>query len=214
MSSTLPLLIVFGAGGHGRVAADAALASRRWRMVVASDRRAELWGSELLPGVKILAPEQLADLPGPLQLHVAIGANPARQREAQQLRQELPGAELVSIVHPQAAVAPSSVIGAGCLIAAMAVLAPLARLGQGVIVNHGAVVDHDCQVGDWSHLAPGCRLGGGAEIGARALLGANSTLLPLLRAGDDVLLGAGAVATHHLEPGSRWAGVPARRLDT
>ena len=203
------LLIVFGARGHGRVVADAALAAGGWRGVVASDRDPALWGTELLPGVPIVAPDALPGLRTPLALHVAIGDNSSRRAEAEALRDLAP---LVSVVHPRASLAPSAEIGAGCLLAAQAVVAPLARLGAGVIVNHGAVIDHDCWVDSWCHIAPGARLGAASGVGAGALLGSGCTVLPGLRVGAGVRLGAGAVATRPIPDGATWVGVPAQPL--
>ena len=203
------LLIVFGAGGHGRVVADAALASGAWRGVVAADRDAALWGRELLPGVPVLAPAALADLQRPLALHVAIGDNAKRRAEAQAWSALAP---LASVVHPSAALAASAEIGAGCLLAAQCVVAPLARLGTGVIVNHGAVVDHDCSVEAWTHVAPGARLGGAVHVGEGALLGSGCTVLPGLRIGAGAVLGAGAVDTRDVPDAQCWAGVPAAPL--
>ncbi len=207
-----PLLVVFGAGGHGRVAADAALASRAWRGVVACDRREQLWGSELLDGVPVLSPRALGDLPVPWQLHVAIGDNASRRREAQTLLAgQAGGTVLATIVHPQAALSPSAVIGPGCLLTAHCVVAALAVLGEGVIVNHTAVVDHDCAIGAWAHIAPGARLGGAVRVGDGALVGSGSTVMRGLRVGSGSVLGAGAVALQDIPDEGRWAGVPARQ---
>ncbi|WP_297911242.1 acetyltransferase [Thiomonas sp.] len=206
-----PLLVVFGAGGHGRVAADAALASGRWSAVLACDREPALWGSELLPGLRVLAPRSLRELPRPWGLHVAIGDNASRRREARALLlDEARAAFLASVIHPLAALSPSAEVGPGCLLAAHCVVGPLALLGEGVIVNHTAVVDHDCTVGAWAHVAPGARLGGAVRVGAAALLGSGCSVLPGLRVGEASVLGAGAVALRDLPDSERWAGVPAR----
>lgn len=203
------LLIVFGAGGHGRVVADAALASGTWRGVIAADRNPARWGQELLPGVPIIDPATIPGLSGPVALHVAIGDNAARRREALALRDLAPPA---TVIHPRAAVAPSSSIAPGCLITAQCVVGPMAVLGEGVVINHGAVVDHDCRVDAWAHVAPGARLGGAVHVGASALVGAGATVLRSLAVGADAVLGAGAVLLQNLPTGEAWAGVPARPL--
>lgn len=205
-----PALVVFGAGGHGRVVADAALASGRWRAVLACDRREQLWGGELLPGVPVLSPAALRELAGPWELHVAIGDNASRKREAQALlRDEARGAQLASVVHPSASVAVGTRIGAGCLLAAQCVVGPLAILGEGAVVNHAAVVDHDCTVGAWAHVAPGARLGGGVRVGEATLVGSGSCVLRGLSVGAGSILGAGAVALQDVPDGACWVGVPA-----
>lgn len=207
-----PLLIVFGAGGHGRVAADAALRSGAFRGTVAGDRNPSAWGTDLLPGVPVLALDALAALPGPLAMHVAIGGNAMRRQEAEALAAELPRARLATIVHPHASVAATARIAPGCLLAAQCVIGPMAELGAGVIVNHGAVVDHDCIVAPWAHIAPGVKLGGAVRVDDAALLGAGSTVLRNLHVGRDATLGAGAVLLQDLPENQTWGGIPARPL--
>lgn len=200
-------LLIFGAGGHGRVVADAAVALGRWPGIVASDRDPARCSGELLPGVRLLPaePALIAQLDA---VHVAIGNARSREKEAAVLG----ASRLVGIVHPRASVSAHAHVGQGCFVAALAVLAPGARLGDCVIVNHGAVVDHDAVVGDFSHIAPNATLGGYASVGRRVLIGAGATVLPHVAVGDDVVVGAGAVVCEALTQPGIYAGVPARRL--
>lgn len=198
-------LLVFGAGGHGRVVADAALAAGRWPGVLASDRDPARCVGELLPGVALVP---VADVACAQAIHVAIGNAAGRERETAALG----AGTLATVIHPQAAVSARARVSPGCFIAAQAVVAPGARLGIGVIVNHGAVVDHDVQVGDFSHVAPQAALGGGVAIGRRVLVGSGACILPGLRIADDVVIGAGAVVRDNLPDKGVYAGVPARRM--
>ncbi|MDB5860970.1 MAG: sugar O-acyltransferase, sialic acid O-acetyltransferase NeuD family [Ramlibacter sp.] len=200
-------LVILGAGGHGKVVADAALARGAWPRVVATDRNPARCRGELLPGVILLPLDAALALPD-ADFHVAIGSAEARERETELLS----GRALASIVHPGATVSPHAVIEAGCFVAAQAVVAPSAVLGRGAIVNHGAVVDHDAQVGAFTHVAPHAALGGEVHVGRGVLVGAGAKVLPGLRICDGVTLGAGAVVLATIgEPGV-YAGVPARRV--
>lgn len=200
------LLVIFGAGGHGRVVADAALAMGCWSRIVATDRDPRRCSGELLPGVPLLAPAEALAVGA--EVHIAIGAADARAVESAALASHA----LVAVLHPRAAVSPHAVLGAGCFVAAQAVVAPSAQLGACVIVNHGAVVDHDVRIGDYTHIAPQAALGGGAHVGRGVLVGAGALVLPGLRLADGVVVGAGAVVRESiLEPGT-YAGVPARRV--
>ena len=203
---TPPLLLLFGAGRHGRVVADAALLENSWERIVASDRDPAACQQPLLPGVEILELEIALGLHS--DIHVAIGNNLSREREGIFLGVD----RLVCVVHPAANVSPFSQRGSGCFIAAGAVVAPGARLGRGVIVNHGAVVDHDVQVGDFSHIAPNATLGGAVSVGRRVLIGAGAVVLPSMVVSDDVIVGAGAVVIHPLTAPGTYAGVPARKI--
>lgn len=199
-------LVILGAGGHGRVVADAALAQGAWSQVLATDRDPKRCQGELLPGVPLLALRDAES--GGAAVHVAIGNAQARERETAALGARPPA----SVVHPHASVSPHAAVGAGCFLAAQAVLAPAAQLGLCVIVNHGAVVDHDVRVGDFSHLAPLCSLGGGVRVGRRVLVGTGARILPGLVIADDVVIGAGAVVHGPISEPGVYVGVPARRV--
>lgn len=202
----MPSLLILGASGHGRVVADAALRAGHFTAVCATDRDPARCRGELLPGVGVLPCE--AVLPGADAVHVAIGNNTAREREARAVGID----RLASVLHPQATVSPHAVISPGCFIAAQAVIAPAARVEAGVIVNHGAVIDHDVVVGAFSHLAPGATLAGGVKVGAGVLIGAGARVLPGVAICDRVTVGAGAVVHQDItEPGT-YAGIPARRV--
>jgi sugar O-acyltransferase (sialic acid O-acetyltransferase NeuD family) len=204
-----PSLLLFGAGGHARVVADAVLCSGQWGTVLASDRNPEVCTGELLPGVAMLRLTDLSSVKGLAgALHVSIGSNLSREREAMVLGLE----RLATVVHPKASVSPHADIAAGCFLAAQCVVAPGAQLGTGVIINHAAVVDHDVRVGAFSHMAPGAVLGGAAQIGARVLIGAGAVVLPGVLVCDDAVIGAGAVVSANVLTAGTWAGVPARRL--
>lgn len=199
-------LLIFGAGGHGRVLVDAALLAQQWPRIVVSDRKLPENQTELLPGIPLLAVDAaLALAPS---VHIAIGNNHFRQKEAGAWGHE----RLVSVVHPAAVVSPFSQIGVGCFIAAGAVVGPLAHVGMCVMVNHGAVVDHDVEIGAFSHISANVSLGGHAKLGKRVLIGSGAVVRALIVIGDDVSVGAGSVVNSDLlEPGA-YAGTPARKV--
>jgi sugar O-acyltransferase (sialic acid O-acetyltransferase NeuD family) len=202
----VPSLLIFGAGGHGRVVAEAAVLSREWAHVIASDRDPARCAGELIPGVAAV-PMSAAKVSGSA-VHIAIGTASHREQEAAAL-----GAKsLATIIHPKASVSVHARVAQGCFVAAQAVVAPGAILGRCVIVNHGAVVDHDVVVGDFSHIAPLSALGGGVLVGQRSLIGSGSSVLPGLRIGDDIVVGAGSVVCDNLLEAGTYVGAPARRV--
>ncbi|HYF17338.1 MAG TPA: NeuD/PglB/VioB family sugar acetyltransferase [Ramlibacter sp.] len=199
-------LVIFGAGGHGRVVADAALAGGRWRRIVATDRDPARCVGELLPGVPLLAVGEAQALSDAV-FHIAIGHAESREREAAAFE-----GRLATVVHPSAAVSPFASIGGGSFVAACAVLAPGAALGSCAILNHGAVVDHDAGVGAFSHVAPNAALGGHSRVGAWVLVGAGAKVLPSVRVCDRVVLGANTVVLRPITEAGVYAGVPAGRV--
>lgn len=200
-----PSLLIIGAGGHGRVVAEAALAMGAFSPLRATDSDPSKWHGELLPGVPLL-PEQQAQAQGGA-MHVAIGLASARERVV--LKTPLP---LATVVHPRACVSPFAQVGEGSFIGAQAVVAALGSVGRCTIINHGAVVDHDAEVGDFTHIAPLVALSGRARIGRRVLVGSGSQVLPGVSVCDDVVIGAGSVVRTDIDQPGVYAGVPARRL--
>lgn len=196
-------LVIYGAGGQGQVAAEAADAAG-WRVLGFLDDAVAVPDTGSWP---LLTPDDPRVIGA--RLHVAIGDNAARQRKLASLR----GAariDFASIIHPTAYVSPSARVGAGCFVGPRAVVHAHADVGDGAIVNTGAIVEHHCRVGACAHIAPGAVMGGGCSIGELALVGLGARLLPRLRIGDRATVGAGAVVLENVADGATVAGVPAQ----
>ncbi len=200
-------LIVHGASGHGAVVADAALRSRKWSEVSATDRDCNKHSGELISGVVCGPPPTVFQ-----DVHVAIGDPVHRERECDVYRQRFGIECLTSVLHPHASIGVGTTLGAGCFIAAGSRVGPRVTLGLSVIVNHNAVVDHDCVVGDFSHVAPNATLCGGVRLGRGVLIGAGAVVLPGVTIGDGVLVGAGSVVVTDLKSPGRYVGSPAREV--
>lgn len=202
---TKPELIVFGAGGHGKVVVEAALLSG-WRVGCVLDdspKRCEVLGVVV----------RRRDLSNRLVERgacfiVAVGDNPSRARIFNQLIQK--GLEPAVVTHPAAVVSAHARLGWGTFVGAGAAVMVGTRVGKDVIVNTAASVDHDCEIGDHVHIGPGVRLAGEVTIGAFAMLGTGAIVLPQIRVGQHCVVGAGAVVTRDLPEYSLALGVPAR----
>jgi sugar O-acyltransferase (sialic acid O-acetyltransferase NeuD family) len=200
-------LVVYGAGGHGRVVADAAAAAGFEVLGFLDDA--------LPPGREVLGWRVLGDmawLAGQPGLSVAhgIGENATRERVARVADQD--GISFTTVVHPSAVVSPHARVGVGTVVMALAALNPGCTVGVGAIVNTGAIVEHDVVVGDFAHVASNAGLAGGARLGRLALLGSGATVLPGRTVGEEGIVGAGAVVIDDVPSGVVVAGVPARRL--
>ena len=201
MSARTPLFVL-GAGGHGKVVAEAARASGAFDVRGYLDHDRARWGTEW-DGLKIAAPEAMdADA------EVALGVGDNRAR-AEAMRR-LDGRRVATVVHPSAVVCPSARLGDGTYVGPLAVVHADAEVGRGCIVNSGAVVEHDCRLGDYVHVSPRATLGGGVTVGEGAHLGLGAVLLPGLTVGEWTTLGAGAVMVESLPDRVTAMGVPAR----
>lgn len=193
---------LIGAGGHGKVVADTALAAG-WSDIVFFDRT---WPERRENGswpIVATAPEDWAGA-----LFCAVGDNAMRARLfADHALEASP-----VLQHPAAILSPSSRMGAGTLIVAGAIVNADAILGRGTILNTGCSVDHDCILGDFVHISPGARLAGGVRVGARSWIGIGAAIREGVRIGSDVTVGAGAAVVSDIPDGARVAGTPARPL--
>lgn len=198
-------LVIIGAGGHGKVAADVA-GLDGWREVVFLDDRFgdgfHHHGHWPVVGRVADAAAQTADA-----FFVAVGDCEVRQK----LTAVLPaGARLATLVHPSAVLSHYVHIEPGTLVCARATVNVDTRIGQGAILNTGACVDHDCHIGDFVHVCPGATLAGGVSVGPLTWVGIGATVKQGIHIGRGAMVGAGAVVVSDVADNTVVMGVPAR----
>lgn len=200
-------LLIIGAGGHGKVVADAARSHGAWEELGFIDDRMR---DERVLDVPIVGTTaELSQFVGRYaSIAVAIGSAQQRLRLLDQCRSL--GFSLPVIAHKTAVVSRFATLAHGCVILALAAVSADARLGVGCIVNAGATVDHDCQLADGVHVCPGVHLAGNVTVGARTWIGIGSCVRQELTIGSDVTIGAGSAVVSNIQSGVTVFGVPAR----
>ncbi len=196
-------LIIIGAGGHGRVCAEAASLSGYSEIAFLDDKNVEG-----LPVVGTL--NDIEKYTGEYCFFVAIGDNSLRKKILKNVK-EL-GGELTSIIHPFSNVSKNAKIGEGTVIMAGAVINPGARICRGVIVNTCSSVDHDCVLKDFCHIGVGAHLAGTVIVGETSFVGAGTAVINNITIGDGVTVGAGAAVVKNLTETGTYVGVPARKI--
>lgn len=201
-------LLIIGAGGHGRVVLDIALALGSFSRI---DFAINVKDPLPIDGHMILdetgyTPEDFASVYD--SIAVAIGDNAVRLSKVRALAAA--GANLPALIHPTATVSSSALIGAGSVVCAGAVVNPFARVGEACIVNTGAVVEHDCVLGDGVHMSPGALLGGGCEVGEASWLCIGSCVSDHVGIAPGSVLAGGSCLVDDAEVAGLYAGVPAR----
>lgn len=199
-------IVVYGAGGHGKVVAEILAASKRVVTGFIDDRLA-LTGSKII-GLPVFGVDDWLSSHSGVGVALGIGDNRARERAVCLIQKR--AHQLISAIHPAAIVSRSARLGAGVVIVAGAVLNAECELEDGVIVNSGAIVEHDVRIGRYAHLSPGSAIGGGAQIGALSHIGMGAMILPSKRVGDNCMIGAGAVVVEDIPDNQVAYGVPAR----
>lgn len=201
-------LLLLGAGGHGRVVADAATAAGPWTEVTfLDDRFPSLVTSGAWP---VVGPfDELERMAASVDGCVpAVGDS--RLRLILLDRAARAGVRIPTVVHPRATISPNAVLGEGTVAFAGSVVNPGATLGRGCIVNTGATVDHDCVLGDGVHVCPGAHLAGDVAVGAHSWIGIGAVAKQGIRIGSSVMVGAGAACVRDVRDGATVVGVPAR----
>lgn len=202
-------LVIWGAGGHGKVVLDVARSMLRYERIVFIDDDATWAGTSVCDCDVIGGTEHLPELAG-WEFVVAIGENRTR---AQCFRRALEcGLMPAVLVHPSAVIGHSAHVGAGTVVMPGAILNADAVIAENCIINTAAVVEHDCTIDAHVHLSPGVMLGGHVHIGPLTHVGLGAIVLPGICVGEEAIVGAGAVVLKEVKSRCTVVGVPAKVL--
>ncbi len=198
-------LVIVGASGHGKVAAD--IAKRMgYKNIVFLDDNNNVKSCLYYPVVGTVKDMECYK---EYDFFIAIGDGRTR-RKLQEASIKI-GCRMVSLFHPKAIISSFVKIGAGTIVVAGAVINSGTVIGSGCIVNTSSSIDHDCRIGDYSHVAVGAHLAGEVEVGSDSWIGAGATVNNQVSICDGCMIGAGAVVIHNIEVPGTYIGVPAKR---
>ena len=205
-------VVIFGAGGHGRVVLDILAQAHTYKPVGFLDNNRQLHnrrvdGLPVLGGIDSAA-ALFAD--GTRNAIIAIGDNGIRRDIARTI--ERIGFRIVNAVHPSARLATNVTLGKGIVIAAGALVCAHVQIGDYAILNTGCIVDHESMIGMATHICPGVRLAGHVVAESGAFVGIGATVVQNVRIGFEAIVGAGAVVVGDVEPMTTVVGVPARAI--
>ena len=203
-------LLIAGAGGHGRVIADAAASQQIWAKIGFLDDNSNR--QNVIDGWPVLGKlGDAADFASEYQhLVVALGDSSARIYWLEEYLKK--GLLVTTIIHSHAVVSSSVILGVGSVVFAGAIINAGTSVGVGCIVNTGAIIDHDCALGDYVHVAPGACLAGGVRIGQGSWIGIGASVRQSTSIGENVLIGAGAAVVNNFGSNLKIMGVPAKSI--
>lgn len=204
-------LLIIGAGGHGKVAADCATKMQRYSQISFID--------EQHPQILDVGPWRIvgkmtdlhAFVDDNTEVFVAIGNNATRQRVCEELLRTERVA-LATLVHPDSIQSEHVSIGVGSLICAGTVLGVSSNIGKGCIINTAASIDHDNRIGNYVHVSVGARLAGTVNVGHQSFVCINATISNNINVGDNVTIGAGAVVIKNIPNDQTVVGIPAKPI--
>lgn len=199
-------VMIIGASGHGKVAADIIEKSGD-RVAGYLDDNEELGNAFF--GYPLFGKVDRYIEYMQYEFVVAIGNAAIRERIVNMLA----GVRWYTAVHPSAVIACRDVaVGEGTIIMANAVINPGACIGRHCIINTAAVVEHDNRIEDYAHISVGARLAGTVHIGKAAWIGAGAVVSNNLSVCAGCMVGAGCVVVKSIEEAGTYIGVPARRM--
>jgi sugar O-acyltransferase (sialic acid O-acetyltransferase NeuD family) len=204
-------VIIVGASGHAKVAADIALSSG-YELVGYLEKEFEK-GKSLL-GVPVLGGDSDLDIYineiSDLYLFIAIGDNFFREQVWGKIAElNFPLNKMITLIHPSAVVSSSGVIGYGNLIGANAVVGPDSKIGDFCILNTNASIDHDCCMGNFASVSPNVGVGGNCKLGDGSFIGIGASISHGVSIGENAVVGANSFVSKDIESNSVVYGTPA-----
>lgn len=203
-------LIIIGAGGHGRVIADAAEELNIYDNISFLD--------DAFPEFAINGQwhvigkiDEFTKYPD-AEFIVAFGNNKIRREMLNKLQQEK--LHIASIFHPKASISKYCSIDVGVVILANAVVNIGSKIAAGTIINTSASVDHDCTLGECVHISPGVNLAGGVNVGELSWIGIGSNVIQYITVARNVQIAAGATVIKAQIDNALYMGVPAKFVRT
>jgi sugar O-acyltransferase (sialic acid O-acetyltransferase NeuD family) len=143
---------------------------------------------------------------GPRAVLLGTGETDRRRTVA---RLQSAGWEIVSLLHPQAHVAPSAGLGMGVIIGPGAVAGARSRIGDYAVLGRGALVGHHTEIGDFATLGPGSNVAGNVKLGQDAFVGMGALVRDHLTVGPAAVIAMGAVVISDVGDGVQVRGAPA-----
>ena len=200
-------VVVIGAGGHGKVVADAVMQSGA-EVIGFLDDDLACEGRLILGRPWLGTLENIAAYAAQgCRFIIAVGNNKIRRKIA-----EAHEVNYYTAVHPRAVIAPEVSLGAGTVVMAGAVVNTGAVVGRHCILNTSCVAEHDNVLADYVHVCPKAALAGTVSVGEGTQIGIGSSVSNNLSICGGCVLGAGTVVVRDITEPGVYAGVPARLL--
>lgn len=161
MGSQVPEILLFGAGGHGKVMASLLHASGYGCI-----------GMFDMPGVAFdeneftrFLGEYSASLYPECPILVTVGNNHVRSEVVPTIQHRF-----ATYIHPSAQLADGVTVGEGSVVLQNSVVQANSHIGKHCIINIGACIDHDCRLQDYVHASPLSYIGSNSNISSRTLI--------------------------------------------
>ena len=142
---------------------------------------------------------------------LGIGGTILRYKLAEQAKKC--GGVLTTLISPFAHIGHFGVtIANGCTIMTGTIITNDVTIKKGVLINLDCTVGHDTTIGNYCELSPSVNISGGCQLGDFCTIGTGAILLPKVKLGTNVTVGAGAVVTKDVDDNALVVGIPAKKV--
>ncbi len=201
-------IVIFGAGGHGKVITDILEKMGTWQILGFLDSsRAK--GSLVMDYAVLGNEEDLLTLPQDVSCIIAIGDNWTRSQVEKKLLKIKPTLFFAIAIHPGAVIGRDVEVGVGTVVMAGAVINPCTKIGRHCKVNTGATIDHDNVLGDFSAVEPGATLSGTVSVGEFSTIAVGAKVKHGIAIGPHTVIGAGSTVLSNIADHVVAYGTPA-----
>ncbi|MBX9852893.1 MAG: acetyltransferase, partial [Cytophagaceae bacterium] len=175
-------MLLYGGSGHAKVIRDCARASGTDVLFIFDDNPA----LTKLDDTPVIGPYN-PQFDTHEEIIIAIGDNLLRKMLSEKIKHKFG-----KVIHPSVIVSSYSVIEEGTVVMQGSILNAGCAIGKHCIINTASIVEHDCMLENFIHVSPNVTVCGGVKIG------------------EGTHIGAGAVVTKNVPPGSLVMGVPGK----
>jgi sugar O-acyltransferase (sialic acid O-acetyltransferase NeuD family) len=144
---------------------------------------------------------------------IGIGSPLAKRRVVEEVRGRCPDLRWPSIVHPSVQYdRERTTIEEGVVICAGVIATVGVRFRAFAMANLACTVGHEAEIGPYAVMNPTVNVSGGVVLEEEVLVGTGAQILQYVRVGARSSVGAGAVVTKDVGPGTTVVGIPAKPL--
>lgn len=195
-------MYLYGASGHGKVAAE-----------IAKENGIAIHGFiDKNKAIKSCMGFPVSDnIPVEIEkIFISIGNNKARKEISRSFYKE----HFITLVHPKSIISESAELGTGTVVMGGVIINADSRIGEHCIINTNASIDHDCAVEDFVHISPNVALAGNVSVGEGSHIGIGACVIQGIKIGKWCTVGAGTVVIKDIPDGATVVGNPGKIIKT
>ncbi len=201
-------LYIIGTGSQARYIIEICKSHKIMGLIDILDRNN---AEKVINGVEVICHLDEIDTkldPSSLEIIVAYGDNKTKEEIVVNLLKK--NYKFATMVSDKAYVSSNTEIGHGCIINPNVTIMPNVKIGNHVIIHSGSVIEHDNEIEDYANISPGVITAGYVKIGKGSYIYTRAAMIPRVKIGKNVIVGAGALVLNDVPNDTVVVGVPAK----